>query len=506
VDDSRITEKGPSAKKADREADKERLAELAGFRDTETRAERETREIEGVIASQKDKHPEITLGGLIPEERLERRGRATTRAAAEEENTDDLLERKRPDIEELAERARRRDQQRRTNGPPPPPGQPTPLDELLTVFKNWLYLPDTGIVTVTMAAVAANLADGDPVWPLLIGPPSSGKTEVLDSLLDLPHVYSAGVLTEAALLSGVAKRERTSDASGGLLRAMGAFGFIIAKDFTSVLSMPRESRTPLLAALREVHDGAWTRHVGTDGGRSISWQGKCALLGGCTPVIDQHHAVTAAMGERFLLYRIPEVEPVKQAREALKHVGHENEMRRALRAAVKQFFTGFAPPAWSLEDSISLRLSNLAALAAKCRSAVERDNYRREIDLIPDSERPARLVIALSRLYNAMLALGVKEAERWRLVFKIAFDSMPALRQRIFHYLHKQDVPMSTNDVSVGIQHPANTTRRALEDLEAHGIVTRSKGKNNSDIWYLSGLSKVLLDKSSSACEKEEKA
>jgi hypothetical protein len=44
--------------------------------------------------------------------------------------------------------------------------------------------------------------------------------------------------------------------------------------------MSRELRASLLAALREIYDGAWTRHLGTDGGRKISWSGKLAFLGG----------------------------------------------------------------------------------------------------------------------------------------------------------------------------------------------------------------------------------
>jgi hypothetical protein len=147
------------------------------------------------------------------------------------------------------------------------------LAQVHEVFSKWLYLPDQGFITIVLAAVAANLGDGDPVWLLLLGPPGSGKTELLDSLLGLPRMHTAGVLTEAALLSGTSKREYARDANGGLPRAIGDSGVIVCKDFTTVLSMGRETRTPLLAALREVYDGAWTRHVGTDGGRSLTWKG-----------------------------------------------------------------------------------------------------------------------------------------------------------------------------------------------------------------------------------------
>jgi hypothetical protein len=38
------------------------------------------------------------------------------------------------------------------------------------------------------------------------------------------------VLTEAALLSGIAKKEHENGATGGLLRQIGDFGIILVKD------------------------------------------------------------------------------------------------------------------------------------------------------------------------------------------------------------------------------------------------------------------------------------
>ena len=94
-----------------------------------------------------------------------------------------------------------------------------------------------------------------------------------------------------------------------------------------MLSMGHDARAATLAALREVYDGSWTRLLGTGGGKVLKWEGKVGLLAGCTPTIDRHHAVMAAMGERFVLYRLPAVDPAKQARAALEHAGREREMR-----------------------------------------------------------------------------------------------------------------------------------------------------------------------------------
>jgi hypothetical protein len=121
------------------------------------------------------------------------------------------------------------------------------LTDALKVFGHWLYLADAAPVLVTAAAVVANLAEGDPVWLLLVGPPSGGKTEILSSLIRLPYIVPAATLIEAALLSGTPKREKTAGATGGLLRRVGDFGILLAKDFTSVLAQNRAS----FAGMRE---------------------------------------------------------------------------------------------------------------------------------------------------------------------------------------------------------------------------------------------------------------
>src|SRR5207247_1342013 len=133
-------------------------------------------------------------------------------------------------------------------------------------------------------------------------------------------------LSEAGLLSGTPKRERASDAKGGLLRAIGDRGIIACKDFGSVLNMGRDARAAVLAALREVFDGSWTRHVGTDGGKTLHWSGKVGLIAGCTQSIDRHHAVMGAMGERFVLFRLSEASGDEQARRALAQAGREGQM------------------------------------------------------------------------------------------------------------------------------------------------------------------------------------
>jgi hypothetical protein len=164
------------------------------------------------------------------------------------------------------------------------------LRDLLSLFEAALHLPDTGYIEAALGTYAANLLPGDPVWLLICGPPSGGKGEAYSALASLPFIHAASTITEASLLSGTKSDEQTWDASGGLLKEMGPFGILLMKDFTSVLSQPRETRTAVLAALREIYDGSWVRRVGVDGGRCLSWKGKMGFIGAVTEAIDSHHS------------------------------------------------------------------------------------------------------------------------------------------------------------------------------------------------------------------------
>jgi hypothetical protein len=364
--------------------------------------------------------------------------------------------------------------------------------EVLQVFQRWLYLPDEGSVYVPLGAVAANRMEGDPVWLMIVGPPSGGKTESIIAIATLPDVRLGATLTEAALLSGTPKKQ--SVGKGGLLREIGTFGILVLKDFTSILSMNRDQRGQLLAALREIFDGSWTRHVGADGGRTLEWSGKLGLIAGCTAAIDSHHAVMSVMGERFLLYRLPTIDPAKQAERALANAGQVRVMRKELAVVVRQLFTGldFSKELPSINEDETSRLVALSSLVASARSAVERDPYRREIELIHDTEAPARLVQTLRRLYSGMLAIGLDRATAWPLVAKTGLDCIPKLRRSVFDALLVAPDWRDTAAIAAATKHPTITTRRSLEDLSAHGVVERQAGgKGKAVRWMLAALARV---------------
>lgn len=378
------------------------------------------------------------------------------------------------------------------------------LEQARETFRNWLHLPDTGALDIVLGTIAANRLDGDPVWTLLVGPPGGGKSELLNAVSHLDDAHPAGTLTEASLLSGTPKKDVASAAKGGLLREIGEHGILVCKDFGSVLSMNRDARAGVLAALREVFDGSWTRHVGTDGGRCLSWSGKVGFVGGVTPTIDRHHAVMGAMGERFALYRLTEVDVDVQARQALLHAGRERSMRKELAEAARAAIGTLTVPR-PLDEEETDSLIALATFVVRARSAVERDGYSREIELVPDAEAPTRLIIVLERLLAGLDAIGCDRGQAFAVVTKTALDSIPALRLLCLRSLEKYD-ELDTNQVALEVRHPTSTARRALEDLVAHGLVERirQEAANQAHHWKLSDFASKRLSRFPEVSSGEE--
>lgn len=365
------------------------------------------------------------------------------------------------------------------------------MAQCLKTYRKWLHIPDPGGIQVVLGTVAANLAPGDPVWLGVVAPPSAGKTETMAPLARLDYVHPVATLTEAALLSGTPSREHKNGSKGGLLRTIGEFGIILCKDFTSILAQNRDTRSEVLAALREIYDGSWDRLVGTDGGRTLHWAGKVGLIAGCTPAIDLHHGVIAAMGERMTLYRMPVGDPVSTAKNALGHIGKELAMRDDLgRAAIAVIEAGdHGRKPGELTRPQLARLVNLSTFAVRCRSAVERDGYSREVLMLPEPEGPARLATVLRRLLHGLEAVGVAQADCWKLLAKVAQDCMPASRWLVMTWLAGCAKPVTTAAVAVGTGLPTQTARRHLEDLALLDVVGRTKSgdhDNSADQWALS--------------------
>jgi hypothetical protein len=390
----------------------------------------------------------------------------------------------------LAELAGLCEDKPRNTGPkaPPAPKYDVPARRTLAdvdhVFEQWLEDPDTGAVRLVAAAVAANRQAGDPVWLLVVAPPSSSKTEIILSICGPPDVHRFGGLTRAALLSGTPHREQLPGATGGLMRQVGKQGILASKDFGVVLAMKFEQRAEVLQDLRDVYDGRLDRPVGADGGRTLTWEGSCGFIAGVTEAIDTHHGVIAQLGDRFVMVRLELADPDKQARKAIGGVRDEAKMRAELAEAVGGLLGNVHGPWPDISEDARERLAGYAALVTRCRSMVERDRFSRDITSVPRAEQPARVAKQLAKLFAGLMYIGCTEDEAWPLLARVTLDSMPAVRRKALDHLYKHP-DTTTSSVGAGIGLPTTTARRALEDLYCHEVLERSGGGKQQFKWRM---------------------
>jgi hypothetical protein len=347
------------------------------------------------------------------------------------------------------------------------------LDEVVAAFDELLLMPDHGAIYVTLAGIVANYAKGDVVWPLLVGPPGCGKSEIVNATTSAPGVWALSSLTPQTLLSGFERKGEPAS----LLLQIGSFGVLAFKDLTTVLTMHREARSQIIGQLREVADGKTEKSFGN--GLRIEWSGKLGLIAGVTPIIDEQHAFLAVMGERFLLYRMPEVSRRDLARRSLARRGHEPELRERIKATVGDFLEQFRDCGrLELPESFDEPLIVLSDIITRARSGVPRDGYSRDLLYLPEPEAPTRLAKQLAQLGAAALAIGVGKAETWRLLRKTGWDSVPAVRCAVIDCLSRQTeaIPLATIQEETGL--PPKTVERVVEDIVSLRLAKRTKDGN----------------------------
>jgi hypothetical protein len=250
-------------------------------------------------------------------------------------------------------------------------------------------------------------------------------------------LLTSTITSEGALLSGSPTRERAKDATGGLLRRLGASGVLVIKDVTSILSMDRNARGAVLAALREIHDGHWQRHIGTDGGRTLAWAGRIAIVGAVTTAWDRAHDVISSMGDRFVVIRIDSTTGrVRAGQRAIANTGDEDQMRAELGAVAAGVLASVRPAlAITITDEERDCILAAADVVTRARTGVDYD-YRGDVIDAHAPEMPTRFAKQLTQVIRGAVAIGVERRAALRLAIRCAGDSMPPLRRAIL-----EDIP-----------------------------------------------------------------
>lgn len=343
-------------------------------------------------------------------------------------------------------------------------------DDLLTHLRTWQGGEDFAHLDFALAvAVSAADTTGDPLWGMIVGPPSSGKTETVRALDDVAD-DCLDEITTAALLSWT--RGSKPKATGVLTRVPDPALLTVA-DFSTILATSdRGGRDQLFSDLRRVYDGSLRRDLG-NAPKPLRWSGRLTILSAVTPAIDDYSSHSDALGPRWLYLRMPGVDPT-QRRDAAgrRRVALKEKRADARQLAVQVVQHGRASlPQVGPSDASLRTLGDASVVTAAARGAVPRDGYgRREVIGVPTIEEPHRLVGQLQMLARALLALGHSADYATALAVRASLDTIPRARMAVLWVLASLDEPVSVGRVA----HLAGLHRRvaatALEDLREVGL------------------------------------
>jgi hypothetical protein len=370
------------------------------------------------------------------------------------------------------------------HGPPNSERQANAWAKVDCLLRQDYLDPDIEAVKIVCSSVAAHrVTKHPPVWAMCVAPSGSLKTAILECINGLPTVHFVDEVTPNTFVSGRIP-ERQGDKKGrqkpkekrepaSLLHRIGKDGFLIAADFSTILSMDERSRAKILAQLRRIYDGHFSREFGTEENLSErEWNGRLTFITGATPDIDHHYSVFRSLGERFVQVRWPRAGGVEAG---LKAMRQRRNAARDLRSAIHEFLLPILRqpfiPSPVFPPEYEVRVAHLGEFVALARAHVPRSRNNHEPVAPPSPEGNTRLPQELAQIgRGAAVLAGRKKVseEDFRLVSRAAFDCIPEARMRVIRALRDGVSPHSTGLAS-------GLVSRTLEDLEALGLAEKTE-------------------------------
>jgi len=372
------------------------------------------------------------------------------------------------------------------------------FNELQECVGEYVYTEDNGMSRIAMASIiATRMKLGDPVWMLLIGPSSGGKSQILRpiALTDEKFIHRIDDVTENTFLSGAKAAKGQKDIS--LLKRIGSNGIIVISDFTVIFSKSSETKTAVLSQMRMIYDGEMVKYSGSSS-EPISWKGYMGVLAGSTPSIYSHFEEVADMGERFIYYRMKPYDVEKATRISLHRTVFGKELDGILSDMYGEYIkesvmsaNGEVPP---LSEEVDERILTIAMFAALLRTPTHYDRFSKSVDRVPVSEAPMRVALQLRAIARALSVMAHHDTGSWELeeadirylewcAYSLANEERRACLRVLGALGYRETLSTQMIADAIGLSTPI--TGISLQSLAAVGILERSGSGNSGHVWMI---------------------
>lgn len=354
------------------------------------------------------------------------------------------------------------------------------LTELKNEIRKYQHLEDDAIIDVVLASIiATRLKLGDPLWIVLIGASSGGKSQILRPLAmtDPKFLHRVDDLTENTFLSGMNLGKEGGQAS--LLSRIGSNGILIISDLTVIFSRAKESMATILSQFRMIYDGEFNKFVGTSP-IPLTWKGSLGILAGSTPSIYANFEHVADMGERFIYYRMKDYDPKKATSLALDRKIYGKELDTILSKLYASYIRETVENAnkeFEISDAVKERIIEISFLAEKIRTTISMDWKGDKINRVPVSAMPMRVALQLISLAKGLYILRGRELDEADMCIldwcayslaneekRFCLKILCALPEGVF---------ASTSSIADRIGLDTSIIRNVLQSLSAVGVLER---------------------------------
>jgi DNA-binding HxlR family transcriptional regulator len=355
----------------------------------------------------------------------------------------------------------------------------TSFEEILTNVKKYMILEgvDEYIIDLILSSILSIYTER-PVWMSLIGPPASGKSELLNIVRKVDKVHFLSNISAKTLFSG------HSSANGGfMIREVKKRGIILFTDWTTIISKDSSTRKEIYNQLRIIHDGEAGLETGIETGNKKVWKGKIALIVNVTEAIEKFKNSSNDLGERFLYFNY---NPKVDASRIIAMQDIDVSIKIKVQEKVKLYLE-------SLKEKVSqfkiidedkeylLRVSKIISIG---RSVVERDSRTRAVEHVHFPEMPHRIYKALSSLFISLMLVNGDKDRTKEIISTVAYSTIPVNRKKIIIIIKINKREITTREFYDILKVAPSKLARTLEDMLLQDIIQRRTVEKTNTNYY----------------------
>lgn len=366
------------------------------------------------------------------------------------------------------------------------------FDEIATKIEE--YLPNTKNTLKIMLAVATSGVRKNRVmlWLLLVGSPSSGKTDLVKLIKNNKDVMCLDNLTQNSFITG--ERSTEKDKTYDLLPLLNGKCLVI-KDWTSLFSLDEKATKKIIGDWVNSYDKSLSKFSSRRG--NITYESEFSHVGCITPAtLNKHTQYLNMIGPRFLHFIIPDLttEQENQSFDAIFSNEDRSIKEKEAGNLISEYLDNLnqkdIETIKPLTKGAKRFLKVASRFMAKARGIVIiqpasfKDESGKEVTyyeaLDTQVEQPWRAVQQLIALSKYLALVGNKEEvgpNELSLIREVVLSSMPADRANALKVLRSTpDQEITTKELSGDSGKSFRTSGRLLEELSSLGILKKSKG------------------------------